>query len=129
MDAARHPNEKWSSAYTANVSIGQGYDLATPLQMAMAYATIANGGISYYPRLVDRVLNQDGTPALNADGQIAVPPTPKLHADFRNTLSPEEIELVRHGFWKVVNEDGGTGSVARWKMCRSRARPAPRRRC
>ena len=111
----QHPNEKWSSAYTANVSIGQGYDLATPLQMAMAYATVANGGISYYPRLVDRVLNQDGSPALDADGQIAVPSAPKVHADFRNNLTPEEIELVRHGFWEVVNGDGGTGSVAQMK--------------
>jgi len=109
----QHPNEKWSSAYTANVSIGQGYDLTTPLQMAMAYSTIANGGISYYPRLVDRVLNQDGSPVLDADGRIAVPTTPKVHADFRNELTPELIEIVRHGFWEVVNEDGGTGSIAR----------------
>jgi penicillin-binding protein 2 len=109
----QHPNEKWSSAYTANVSIGQGYDLATPLQMAMAYATVANGGISYYPRLVDRVLNQDGSPVLDADGKIAVPQTPKVHADFRTVFTPEQIEIVRHGFWEVVNEDGGTGRVAR----------------
>jgi penicillin-binding protein 2 len=109
----QHPNEKWSSAYTANVSIGQGYDLATPLQMAMAYATLANGGISYYPRLVDRVLNQDGTPLLDPAGKIAVPQTPKLHADFRSDFTPQQIELVRRGFWRVVNEDGGTGSVAR----------------
>jgi penicillin-binding protein 2 len=109
----QHPNEKWSSAYTANVSIGQGYDLATPLQMAMAYATLANGGISYYPRLVDRVLNQDGTPLLDRDGKVAVPQTPKLHADFRSDFTPQQIELVRRGFWRVVNEDGGTGSVAR----------------
>ncbi len=111
----QHPNEKWSSAYTANVSIGQGYDLATPLQMAMAYATVANGGISYYPRLIDRVLNQDGSPVLDADGKIAVPQTPKLHADFRSDFTPQQIELVRHGLWKVVNESGGTGSVARLK--------------
>jgi len=109
------PNEKWSSAYTANVSIGQGYDLATPLQMAMAYATVANGGISYYPRLVDRVLNQDGSPVLDAEGHIAVPQTPKVHADFRSDFTSQQIELVRHGFWRVVNEDGGTGSVARMK--------------
>jgi penicillin-binding protein 2 len=109
----QHPNEKWSSAYTANVSIGQGYDLATPLQMAMAYSTVANGGISYYPRLVDRVLNQDGSPVLDSDGKIAVSQTPKLHADFRNDFTSEQIEVVRHGFWKVVNEDGGTGRVAR----------------
>ncbi len=111
----QHPNEKWSSAYTANVSIGQGYDLATPLQMAMTYATVANGGISYYPRLVDRVLNQDGTPVLNAEGKVAVPPTPKLHADFRSDFTPQQIELVRRGLWRVINEDGGTGSVARMK--------------
>ncbi|MGI8889442.1 MAG: penicillin-binding protein 2, partial [Chthoniobacterales bacterium] len=111
----QHPNEKWSSAYTANVSIGQGYDLASPLQMAMAYATVANGGISYYPRLVDRVLNQDGTPVLDDEGKIAVPQTPKLHADFRGDFTSQQIELVRHGLWKVVNESGGTGSVARLK--------------
>ena len=109
----QHPNEKWSSAYTANVSIGQGYDLASPLQMALAYSTVANGGISYYPRLVDRVLNQDGSPVLDAEGKVAVPQTPKVHADFRGDFTPEQIEIVRHGFWKVVNEDGGTGSVAR----------------
>ena len=64
-----YPQERWSQAYTANVSIGQGYDLCTPLQMAMAYSTIANGGISYYPRLVRKVLNQDGTPALDRERQ------------------------------------------------------------
>jgi penicillin-binding protein 2 len=109
----QHPNEKWSSAYTANVSIGQGYDLATPLQMAMAYATVANGGVSYYPRLVDRVLNQDGTPVVDAEGKVVVAQKPKLHADFRNDFTPDQIELVRHGLWKVINEDGGTGSSAR----------------
>jgi penicillin-binding protein 2 len=108
-----HPNERWSSAYTANVSIGQGYDLATPMQMAMAYSTIANGGISYYPRLIDRVLNQDGSPLLDADGKVAVPQTPRVHADFRTELTPDQIETVRRGFWKVVNEDGGTGRAAR----------------
>jgi penicillin-binding protein 2 len=81
--------------------------------MAMAYATVANGGISYYPRLVDRVLNQDGSPTLNHDGKIAVPQTPRVHADLRNDFTPEQIELVRRGLWKVVNEDGGTGRVAR----------------
>ncbi|MGI8957781.1 MAG: penicillin-binding protein 2 [Chthoniobacterales bacterium] len=113
--AIHSPQEKWSSAYTANVSIGQGYVLASPLQMAMAYATVANGGISYYPRLVEKVLNQDGTPALDADGKVAFPETPKVHADLRNDFTPAQIELVRRGLWKVVNEDGGTGRVARMK--------------
>ncbi len=113
--AIHSPREKWSQAYTANVSIGQGYDLATPLQMAMAYATVANGGISYYPRLVDKVLNQDGSPVLNREGKIAVPQTPRIHADLRNDFTADQIDLVRRGLWKVVNEDGGTGRVARMK--------------
>ena len=63
--------------------------------------------------LVDQVLNQDGTPALDEEGKVAVPQTPKVHADLRSDFTPEQIELVRHGLWKVVNEDGGTGRVAR----------------
>jgi penicillin-binding protein 2 len=108
-----YPQERWTQAYTANVSIGQGYTLCTPLQMAMAYSTIANGGISYYPRLVKKVLNQDGTPDLDENGKIAVPDEPKMHADFRPEISPADLELERRGFWKVVNEDGGTGGRAR----------------
>jgi penicillin-binding protein 2 len=108
-----YPQERWSQAYTANVSIGQGYDLCTPLQMAMAYSAIANGGISYYPRLVSKVLNQDGTPVLDENGKNVVPKEPKVRADFRNEISPADMELERRGFWKVVNEDGGTGGRAR----------------
>jgi penicillin-binding protein 2 len=108
-----YPQERWTQAYTANVSIGQGYVLTTPLQMAMAYATIANGGISYYPRLVKKVLNQDGTPVLDENGKIAVPDEPKMHADFRPEVSPADLEMERRGFWKVVNEGGGTGGRAR----------------
>jgi penicillin-binding protein 2 len=108
-----YPQERWTQAYTANVSIGQGYDLCTPLQMAMAYSVVANGGTSYYPRLVKKVLNQNGTPALDENGKIAVPEEPKVHADFRSEISPADMELERRGFWKVVNEDGGTGGRAR----------------
>jgi len=44
------------------VSIGQGYVLASPLQMAMAYATVANGGVAYEPRLVKTVLTPEDKP-------------------------------------------------------------------
>jgi penicillin-binding protein 2 len=110
-----HPQERWSQAQTANVSIGQGYTLVSPLQLAMAYATIANGGTCYYPRLVDKVLNQDGTPVLDEHGKIAVPPTPRVRSDLRREVSAQKIDLVRKGFWKVVNEEGGTGGRARLK--------------
>src|SRR5436189_803235 len=110
-----HPQERWSQAQTANVSIGQGYTLVSPLQLAMAYATIANGGVCYYPRLVDRVLNQDGSPVLDEHGKVAVPQTPRVRTDLRQEIAPEKIDLVRKGLWKVVNEDGGTGGRARLK--------------
>jgi penicillin-binding protein 2 len=110
-----HPQERWSQAQTANVSIGQGYTLVSPLQLAMAYVAIANGGICYYPRLVDKVLKQDGSPLLDEHGNVAVPQTPRVRSDLRKELSPDKIELVRKGLWKVVNEDGGTGGRARLK--------------
>jgi penicillin-binding protein 2 len=109
-----HPQERWSQAQTANVSIGQGYTLVSPLQLAMAYATIANGGVCYYPRLVDRVLKQDGSPVLDDEGNPAAP-QPRVRSDLRQEISPDKIELVRKGLWKVVNEDGGTGGRARLK--------------
>ncbi len=109
-----HPQERWSQAQTANVSIGQGYTLVSPLQLAMAYATIANGGVCYYPRLVDRVLKQDGSPALDDQGKPAAP-SPRVRSDLRQEITPDQIDLVRKGFWKVVNEDGGTGGRARLK--------------
>ena len=109
-----HPQERWSQAQTANVSIGQGYTLVSPLQLAIAYATIANGGVCYYPRLVDRVLKQDGSPVLDEQGNPAAPP-PRMRSDLRQEIPADRIELVRKGFWKVVNEDGGTGGRARLK--------------
>src|SRR5437899_4386136 len=109
-----HPQERWSQAQTANVSIGQGYTLVSPLQLAMAYATIANGGICYYPRLVDKVLKQDGSPLLDKQGNPAAPP-PRVRSDLRQEISPDKIDVVRKGLWKVVNEDGGTGGRARLK--------------
>jgi penicillin-binding protein 2 len=110
-----HPQERWSSAQTANVSIGQGYTLVSPLQLAMAYAAIANGGTCYYARLIDKVLNQDGSPLLDEHGKPVVPQTPRIRSDLRREVTPEQIEIVRKGLWKVVNEDGGTGGRARLK--------------
>src|SRR5436190_6372803 len=108
-----YPRERWSSAYTANVSIGQGYDLVTPLQLAMVYATVANGGVSYYPKLVQSVTDFDGKPLLNEKGVPVVNPAPKVRRDLRFDFKREQIELARRGLWKVVNEDGGTGGKAR----------------
>ena len=109
-----HPQERGSQAQTANVSIGQGYTLVSPLQLAMAYVAAANGGTCYYPRLVDKVLDQNDTPVVDEQGKT-VNFAPRIRAELRNQVSPQDMELVRQGLWKVVNEDGGTGGRARLK--------------
>jgi cell division protein FtsI (penicillin-binding protein 3) len=53
------PAEKWSGSTIGNVPIGQGIAV-TPMQMASAYAAIANGGMWTRPHLVERV--GDGLP-------------------------------------------------------------------
>ena len=111
----KYPELKWTQAYTANASIGQGYVLASPLQMAMAYAAVANGGIAYEPRLIKKVETPDGQPALDENGQLAAPEEPKIRGDLRAEVSKEQLDVVRHGLWEVVNEAGGTGGKGRVK--------------
>jgi len=106
---ANYPRERWSSGYTANTSIGQGFVLSSPLQMAMVAATLANGGISYYPRLIERVVAQDGTVIEREPAKVRA----NLVDD--GGLTAEQIEIVRRGMWKVVHEGGGTAMRARVK--------------
>lgn len=102
-----YPRERWSEGYTANTSIGQGFVLASPLQMAMLAATVANGGLSYYPRLIDKIVQADGT---------VIEDPPKMRASLiQQGLTAEQIEVVRHGMWRVVNEAGGTARKAQVK--------------
>ena len=110
------PSARWSDGYTANVSIGQGSVEASPLQMAMVTATIANGGISYQPRLIHRILDQSGRDLKDEEGNLVVARAPIIKSDLRASgISEEQMELVRRGMWKVVNEAGGTGKKAHVK--------------
>ncbi|MDB6155139.1 MAG: spoVD 2, partial [Chthoniobacteraceae bacterium] len=110
------PNAKWTDGYTANASIGQGSVEASPLQMAMVVSTIANRGISYQPRLIHRVLDQEGNDVRDEDGNMVAPHEPKVRADLHTFgISNDQIELVRRGMWKVVNDVGGTGKKAQIK--------------
>lgn len=105
---ANYPRERWTSGHTANVSIGQGFVLATPLQMAMVSATVANGGMSYYPRLVDKVVAPDGT--------VVRQEPVKIRANLaEGGILPQKLEIVRRGMWDVVNRGGGTAASARIK--------------
>jgi penicillin-binding protein A len=57
--ASTYPRSIQDDAQTALSGFGQGKVLATPLQMAMVSAGIANGGVVMNPRMVDRIINPD----------------------------------------------------------------------
>ena len=81
---------KWTVADSLNASIGQGYVLANPLQLAVMAARLASGRALQPSILADRV-HRDA-PAL--------------------PVQPEHLQLVREAMWGVVN-GGGTGAAAR----------------
>jgi len=100
--------EQWSTGQTANTSIGQGFVLASPLQMAMVAATMANWGTSYHPRLVDKVVARDGT--------VVRQEPVRVRANLlENGFTVEALDKVRQGLWDVVNRGGGTAPGARIK--------------
>jgi penicillin-binding protein 2 len=93
----------WYPGETVSASIGQGYTLYTPLQLAVAYAAIANGGKVVQPRLVLR---------LEAwDGKVVEEFPPEVRSEV--PISPQHLAVVRRGMAAVVEEPGGTGSRAR----------------
>ena len=53
-------NKPWFPGETISASIGQGYNLVTPLQNANLFSTMANGGIQVKPYLVKRVEDSEG---------------------------------------------------------------------
>lgn len=91
----------WQEGDTVSVSIGQGYNLATPIQMAQVVAAIANGGIIYEPQLVEKVESPAGEILFQAQPIIKS----RLGAD------PKNLALVQKGLLGVVND--GTGRAAR----------------
>lgn len=99
----------WSDAFTALVSIGQGATEATPLQMASVTASLANGGKVYQPRIIKKVAEKNG--------RIVSEEPPKLNYDLtKEGLTAEQIEIVKRGMWRVVNESGGTAGRARSEL-------------
>src|SRR5207342_2693524 len=52
------PNKDWFTGDNVNLAIGQGELLVTPLQLANAYATIANGGTEFSPSVTRGILDR-----------------------------------------------------------------------
>lgn len=92
----------WYPGDTVNLSIGQGYLLVTPIQMAGLGAAIAGRGTLYRPRLVSAILSPTG--------EVIKAEEPALRRKIE--LAPEAWEEVLSGMKRVVNEERGTGRQA-----------------
>jgi penicillin-binding protein 2 len=107
MPSSEYHNRVTPGGYTKgmalNTSIGQGDVNVTPLQLAMLYSTIANGGHLYQPQIVERIET--------AEGELVGEFKPKLVRDV--AMTPEQRATLVGGLIGVVNEPGGTGFRAR----------------
>ncbi len=102
MPDSGYHNRRTPGGYTKgmalNTSIGQGDVDATPLQLAMAYATLANGGKFYRPQLVERIESPEG--------EVLKTFEPDLVRTVG--ITPQEQKVVTDALVAVVNEPGGT---------------------
>ena len=101
----KNRKKAWLLGETISASIGQGYNLVTPLQQANMMAAVANGGMLLKPYIVKRIEEPGGTtikeffPEIR--GQIAG--------------SSENLEVIRKALRDVVNGVRGTGKRSRLK--------------
>jgi penicillin-binding protein 2 len=99
----RRFKEKWYPGETISAAIGQSYNLYTPLQLAVHYAAIANGGHVMKPRLVLRLEDRDGKTVRAFE--------PEKRGE--SSVPDEVLATVREGLTAVVEAPGGTGGRAR----------------
>jgi len=94
-------NCSWRPGDSINMSIGQGNVLVTPIQMAVAYAALANGGTVVTPTL--------GRAVVDADGRVL---RDLLSARAKRPLgiSQDTLSLIRTGLRRAANGNGGTAT-------------------
>ena len=100
----------WQKGETLSIVIGQGFNLATPLQMAMVASAVGNGGTRYRPKIVKTIRTADGKTLYESQPEVVG----------RLPISKENLDLVREGLFRVVNERHGTAWRSRLKavaMC------------
>ena len=97
----RRFKQKWFVGDTVSVGIGQGYNLATPLQLAVATATIANNGTQMRPHLVRQIEN--------SKTNVVSPRAPEVVSVL--PIKPENMVLVRDALVDVTRP-GGTAARA-----------------
>jgi penicillin-binding protein 2 len=97
----RRFKQKWFAGDTISVGIGQGYNLATPMQLAFATSILANNGVVFRPHSVRHIQNSQ----TNELSSIEVEPIATV------PLKPETVALVRDAMVDVTRP-GGTAAFA-----------------
>ena len=88
----------WQKGETLSIAIGQGFDLATPLQMAVAYATIASDGKVWQPFIVRRIEGARADEVKDLAGKVRS----------QAAIQKQYLQMVKDGLLGVVQEDRGT---------------------
>ncbi len=96
-------NKPWYAGETVIASIGQGFVLATPLQLAVMTAAVANKGKVLKPQVIKKIEDWEGHLLLQ----------PEVEVVRQINYSPEIWKAVQDGLVAVVNEPHGTGHAAR----------------
>ncbi|HKW28679.1 MAG TPA: penicillin-binding transpeptidase domain-containing protein [Verrucomicrobiae bacterium] len=94
----------WHDGDSANICIGQGEMAVTPMQMAVAYAAIANGGTILWPRLVERIEPQDP-----ASGEAVINYPTAVVRDHLG-VNARNLKILRDAMLAETQE--GTGQAA-----------------
>lgn len=99
----RRFDTSWFNGETVIASIGQGFVLTTPLQLAVMTATFANGGTFYRPQLLKKIETYQGEPLVRVEPEVVL----------ENKIDPRIHRAIDIGLEAVVNEEKGTGWMAR----------------
>lgn len=98
--------EDWYLAETFDAAIGQGFQLATPLQIAVMLSSVANGGTRYQPYLVNKIVSDQGQ-------EIQ---TFSSHELGKLPFKPNYIQLVQQALRGVAQEGGTAAQLANFPV-------------
>jgi len=95
-------DDEWRLGDTYHLSIGQGAFAVTPIQVANAFAAIANNGRLYYPQIVQKIVDTS-----EGSTKIVKEVEPKLIRE--NFINSENLEIVKQGMRQAVTNGSATG--------------------
>ena len=98
-------DEPWQEGETLSVAIGQGFNTATPMQMAILISAVASGGKRYKPFLLEAIKT--------FDGQLVHVEKPQVVGKL--PVDEATLQLVQTGLWRAVNGENGTARRIRLK--------------